>query len=92
MHAVVWQVTLDPEREEEIQKTLHEMLVPMTKASAGFQKGFWLRNSDNDGLAVVLYDTREHAEAEMQGSPPEEEWTGPVQPKSVGIYSVEVEA
>src|SRR5215218_7530584 len=48
VHAVVGQVKIDTSREEEAKKLLDEMVLPTSKAMAGFQGGYWSRALGSD--------------------------------------------
>jgi hypothetical protein len=70
-HAVVLQVKLLPdENPGDAEKMLKEMVVPMAQAQAGFEKGIWMRSTDNSGIGVVVFDTAEHADAAMSALKP----------------------
>jgi hypothetical protein len=69
MHAVVVHIKLDPAREEEAVKMLHEVVVPMSKAAPGFTGGYWARSLDGaSGLSVEVFDTEEAARAFADGA------------------------
>ena len=40
-------------------KMLDEVVVPATKALAGFQGGTWMHNEANVGTGVIMFDTTE---------------------------------
>jgi hypothetical protein len=65
MHAVLVEVdTSGQASPEEGLKFLREEIVPNVSKQPGFQAGYWLRPLENQqGTSVVLFDTREHAEA-----------------------------
>jgi hypothetical protein len=89
-HAVVLQVKLLPdEAPGDGEKMLNEIVVPIAKAQAGFQKGIWMRTTDNSGMGVVLFDTEEHADAAMETLKPP---PGGPELMSVTIYEVGAEA
>ena len=62
MHAVVVTVKIS-DREQAVQG-LRDMVVPQVKSEPGFISGTWLGTEDGTtGHSVVLFDTKEHAEA-----------------------------
>lgn len=62
-HAVVIQVTLPGDgRDEEGRKMLEQVVVPNAKSQPGFKSGVWM-NKDNEGRAVVIFDTEANAKA-----------------------------
>ena len=62
MHAVVGQVKIDTSHEEEARKLLDEMVLPTSKAFAGFQGGYWARALGADsGHSLLLFDSEENA-------------------------------
>lgn len=53
------------------QRELEEQVIPMVRGWDGFRQGFWLANRDSgEGMAVVLFDTEEAAEAAVGNIPP----------------------
>ena len=89
-HAVVLQVKLlsgeDPDAAE---RMLNEIVVPTAKAQSGFQKGTWMRSTDNTGMGVVLFDTAENVEAAMSTLKPP---PGGPELVSCTVYQVGAEA
>jgi hypothetical protein len=65
MHAVLVEVdTSGQSSPEEGLRFLREEIVPNVSKQPGFHAGYWLRPLENQqGTAVVLFDTHEHAEA-----------------------------
>jgi hypothetical protein len=75
VHAVVGQVKIDTSREEEAKKLLDEMVLPTSKAMAGFQGGYWARALGSDsGHSLLLFDSEDNARAAAarmtEGPPP----------------------
>jgi hypothetical protein len=75
VHAVVGQVKIDTSREEEAKKLLEEMVLPTSKAMAGFQGGYWARALGSDsGHSLLLFDSEDNARAAAarmaEGPPP----------------------
>lgn len=68
MHAVLVEVDTSGQPDREVGlKNLREELVPRISQAAGFQAGYWLRPlEDAKGTSLVLFDTRESAEAASQ--------------------------
>jgi hypothetical protein len=94
MHAVVIQVEIASDRWEEAEATLHEFVVPTTKAAHGFVRGTWMHNRDKaTGIGVVLFENAEQAKAmvsEMEQAPPRGD--DPVTMTSVELFDVAAEA
>ena len=94
MHGVIVQVRIDPDRDEEAKRMLHEMVVPMAKGLAGFASGTWLRALEGDGgRGVLLFESEETARAgaeqiRSEGPPP----GVPVTMESVEAYEVLAQA
>ena len=65
MHAVLVEVDTSGQPDREVGlKSLREELVPRISQAPGFQAGYWLRPlEDAKGTSLVLFDTRENAEA-----------------------------
>jgi hypothetical protein len=55
MHAVVTEVKVDPSREEEARKLLHDVVVPQAKQFDGFVAGTWLRAISGDRGVYYLH-------------------------------------
>ena len=75
MYAVVGQVRIDPNREDEARQTLTERGVPMVKGLAGSAGAYWARAIDGDiQHALWLFDSEANARAAAaifgQGPPP----------------------
>jgi hypothetical protein len=75
MYAVVGQVKVDPQREEEARKLLEDFVVPSARGLAGFAGGTWARALDGDtGHSLLLFDSEENARAAAtqvaEGPPP----------------------
>jgi quinol monooxygenase YgiN len=89
MYAVVVTVRIEPDRTQEAMDDLASIVVPDSKAAPGFVRGTWCSNQDS-GHAMVLFDTREHAEqmAARHVPPP----GGAVRIDSIGTFEVRAEA
>jgi hypothetical protein len=68
MHAVLVEVDTSGQPDPQAGlKLLREQVVPGVSQSPGFQAGYWLRPlEDAKGTSLVLFDTRENAEAASQ--------------------------
>ena len=88
-HAVAMQVQL-PEltSDEDDLKMLNDIVIPIAKSQAGFEKGIWMRTDGRRGLGVVVFDTAEHAAAAVEALSPAEE--APL--LSCDLYEVGAEA
>lgn len=90
MHAVIVEVRVVSNREEEMRGMLRDMIVPRARAHGGISAGYWLRALQGDVLrSVQLYDTEANAVAtaeriRSEGPPP----GAPVTLTSVDIYEV----
>jgi hypothetical protein len=89
MYAVVVTARFDPTRVEETANDLTTIVVPQAKAAPGFVRGTWCGSQDS-GHAMIVFDTREHAEqmAAAHSPPPE----ASVRIESIGTYEVHAEA
>jgi hypothetical protein len=89
-HVLVMQVKLPQDGDpEEGQKMLDEVVVPMAKSQAGFQRGTWMHDSANNGMGVMVFATAENAEAakDILKPPP-----GGPQLVSSTVYEIAAEA
>jgi len=60
MFGVVVEVRI--ERHDEAGQMLESVIVPMTKASPGFVKGYWLGSDDRtSGTSVLVFESEETA-------------------------------
>jgi hypothetical protein len=62
-HAVILHVDLPPMDPEDGMRMLNEQVIPAATSLQGFQKGTWIDTSDSKGMAVIVFDTEENAEA-----------------------------
>jgi len=63
-HAVVIQVKIDPDSDREHRHSnLQDLVVPETKALAGFEQGIWMNDGAGTGTCAVVFDTQDHATA-----------------------------
>ena len=90
MYAVVIEVRILPNREEEARRMVRELIAPRARAHPGISAGYWLRALDGDVLrSVQLYDSETNAVAtadkiRSDGPPP----GAPVTLISVDTYEV----
>jgi hypothetical protein len=49
---------------------LREQVVPGAKAAPGFLAGYWLEQGDDRGMGVVMFDSRENAQAWVDSPAP----------------------
>jgi hypothetical protein len=68
MHAVLIEVDTSGQPDPEVGLQYpREQIVPTVSQSPGFQAGYWLRPLDDaKGTSLVLFDTKENAEAASQ--------------------------
>jgi hypothetical protein len=93
MYAVITTADIDTKRPDEAADMLTGMVVPATKAAAGFSSGYWMRSEDHThGLSVVLFESQEAAaaaaKAQSGGPPP----GSPLSQVSVEVMEVTVSA
>jgi hypothetical protein len=69
-HAVVMKVQLGDDVPEAAMKMLNEMVVPNAKSQPGFESGIWMRDTENIGLGVVVFDTEANAKAAEEALKP----------------------
>jgi hypothetical protein len=87
--AVVLQVDLSGGAREEGMKMLNELVIPHVKSQPGFVRGAWMNKSGNDGMAVVVFDTEDHARGAVDPMKPPP--GGPTL-RSIEVYEVFAEA
>ena len=94
MHGVIVEVRIDPNREEDARRMLHEMVVPMAKGLDGFASGTWLRALEGDGgRGVLLFESEESARAAAEQIRSEGPAPGvPVALETVEAYEVLAQA
>lgn len=93
MHGMVINVKIDPDRFDEAEQGLTEMVVPTVKAQAGFVRGTWLHHrAESRGIGVVVYESKDAAQAamamfeQMRAAP--ESANDPVTVESAELYDV----
>ena len=80
MHAVV--VTVSLSDIETARKNLNEEVVPQVSQAPGFVTGYWTRKDDS-GIAMVIFESEDDAEAMSQRIPS-------IAPDVVTVENVEV--
>jgi hypothetical protein len=80
MHAVV--VTVSLSDIETARKNLNEEVVPQVSQAPGFVTGYWTRKDDS-GIAMVIFESEDAAEAMSQRIPS-------IAPDVVTVENVEV--
>jgi hypothetical protein len=76
MYAVVVTVSIDMRRIEDARANLSAVVVPRAKQAPGAKAGYWLEATDaGAGMSMIVFDTREQAEA-MAAMIPEEPGPG----------------
>ncbi len=63
MYATQVSVRIEAGREDEARRGLVEQVLPRVKGSPGFVAGYWFAPQGDVGSSVVIWQTREHAEA-----------------------------
>jgi hypothetical protein len=68
---VIGRWTSDPSREDELERRLHEVILPLVTARPGFVAGYWTRDPETGrGHTTTVWDTVENArgfKAELDG-------------------------
>jgi hypothetical protein len=63
-------VTVSLEGAQDGEEMLRQQVIPAVKQQAGFLSGTWSRSEDgNNGMGIVLFDTKDNAKAAEQGTP-----------------------
>ena len=89
MHAIVVRVKIDPNRQEEAERLLHEEVVPSVKQAPGLVGAYWLRSEDgSSGYSVILFDDKDAAQHAVDLNPPQPPPDAPVQLAGVEIHEV----
>jgi len=68
MHAAVFNVKINDSSAAEVG--LREQVVPAAKAAPGFAAGYWLDRGNDRGMAVVVFDSQENAQAWVDAQAP----------------------
>lgn len=63
MYATQVSVRIEAGREDEARQGLVEQVLPRVKGSPGFVAGYWFAPDGDTGSSVVIWETKEHAEA-----------------------------
>jgi hypothetical protein len=63
VHALVVAVSVEPGREEEGVQYVNTDVVPLVKQSPGIVSGYWLSPTNGQGLAMLLFESQEAAQA-----------------------------
>jgi hypothetical protein len=88
MYAVVVHVKLDPNRQAEAERMLHEEVVPSVKQAPGLVGAYWLRSEDaTQGFSVILFADKDAAQAAIDRNPPPPP-DAPVQLAGIELHEV----
>jgi heme-degrading monooxygenase HmoA len=68
MHAAIFNVKILDRSAAEAG--LREQVVPDAEAAPGFVAGYWLDRGNDRGMAVVVFDSQENAQAWVDGPAP----------------------
>lgn len=63
MYATQVFVRIEAGREEEARQGLVSQVLPTVKGSPGFVAGYWLAPAGDEGVSIVFWETKQHAEA-----------------------------
>ncbi|MCW6008365.1 hypothetical protein K1W54_28045 [Micromonospora sp. CPCC 205371] len=69
MDAVVVTVSIEPGHEAEGIEYLHANVLPGMKQVPGLVSGYWLEALDGQGITVLLFESRETAQAAAEALP-----------------------
>ncbi len=67
MHALVFRITIH--NREEADKLLNEQFVPGMRQAPGFVTGYWVEIPSNTGTSVVVFESKEAANAVAAEAP-----------------------
>lgn len=71
MYARVAYVTIDPDQYDAARRALEAEILPRVREQlSGASAGYWLEPVDGKGLTVVIFDTKEAAEAPVPNAQP----------------------
>lgn len=71
MYARVACVTIDPDQYDAARRALEAEILPRVREQlSGASAGYWLEPVDGKGLTVVIFDTKEAAEAPVPNAQP----------------------
>ena len=88
MYATQVTVQIEPGREEEARQGLMERVLPEVKGTPGIIGGYWFAPEGTEGTSVILWDTREHAEAVADYLRQSPHPTAPVTIEQVEVHEV----
>jgi quinol monooxygenase YgiN len=89
MYAVVVHVKLDPSRQAEAERMLHEEVVPSVQQAPGLVGAYWLRSEDGtQGFSVILFSDKDAAQQAIDRNPPQPPPDAPVQLAGVELHEV----
>lgn len=74
MHAVLVNLTIDPEQAPAAAEALVSDILPRVRSAPGFVAGYWLEPADDQGFSVVLFETEDQA---RETAPPISSWAAP---------------
>lgn len=70
MYARVGHTRVDPAQYETARKVLETEILPRVRQMPGAVAGYWLEPVDGLGLAIVLFESKEAAEAPVPNAQP----------------------
>ncbi|HEY3240704.1 MAG TPA: antibiotic biosynthesis monooxygenase [Acidimicrobiia bacterium] len=89
MYGVVGEVKIDPARQDEAEKLLHEMVVPMVKSAPGLVAAYWLRSDDGtSGTSLILFESEDAARKAIENQPAALPEDAPVTPIRMEVRRV----
>jgi hypothetical protein len=74
MHAVLVNLTIDPDQAPAAASALTHDILPAIRSAPGFVAGYWLEPVDGHGFSFVVFETEEQA---RRSAPPASNWTAP---------------
>jgi hypothetical protein len=88
MYATQVSVRIESGREDEARRGLAEQVLPRVKGSPGFVAGYWFATQENTGSSLVIWQTKDHAEAAAAQLQPGDHPAPPVTVERVEVREV----
>lgn len=88
MYATLVNVRIAAGQDVEARQGLRDQVLPRVKASPGFVAGYWLAPDGDRGTSMVIWDSREAAEAAMSQLQPGAHPAPPITVETVELREV----
>jgi len=94
MYAVITEIVMDPERQDDVRQFLRESREPMVSVQEGFIRGVWLHSlGEPTGCGVMLFDSEADAMASAERARAQEHPAdAPLRLARVEVFEVIAEA